>query len=167
MFSATCIPDLFISICALIFLDLQRLLLLLLESLRDVQSVLDHPVEQLCEIVVFDDQRRAKPLRIILGVLANPFTRPLSERSNERQRALWQNPDVGFAGGTVHRLPSVFANGGSGLIGNSGRKTANVCDKHVKETTRNIATHFTVLAFIILLRKSRSKVPEHVPTEGQ
>jgi len=33
----------------------------------------------------------------------------------------------------------VFANGGSGLIGNSGRKTANVCDKHKKETIRNIA----------------------------
>jgi hypothetical protein len=28
---------------------------------------------------MFDGKRRAKPLRIILGVLANPFTRPLSE----------------------------------------------------------------------------------------
>jgi hypothetical protein len=113
--------------------------------------------------VVLDDERRAKPLEITLGVLPHPFTSPLSERSNERKCALWQNPDVGFAGGAVHRLPSVFANGGSGLIGNSGRKTANVCDKHAKETTRNIATHFTALAFIILLRKSRSKVPEDVP----
>jgi hypothetical protein len=33
---------------------------------------------------MFDDEGRAKPLRIILGVLANPFTRPLSERPNER-----------------------------------------------------------------------------------
>ena len=36
-------------------------------------------------------------------------------------------------------------NGGSGLIGKRGRKTANVCDKHAKETTRNIATDFTRL----------------------
>jgi hypothetical protein len=35
----------------------------------------------------------------------------------------------------------MFADGGSGLIGNIGRKTANVCDKHAKETIRNIATH--------------------------
>jgi hypothetical protein len=34
--------------------------------------------------VVFDDEGRAEPLRIILGVLANPFARPLSERPNER-----------------------------------------------------------------------------------
>ena len=46
------------------------------------------------------------------------------------------------------------------MIGNSGRKIANVCDKHAKETIRNIATHFTVPAFIILLRKSGSKVPK-------
>jgi hypothetical protein len=39
----------------------------------------------------------------------------------------------------------VFANGGSGLIGKSGRKTANVCDKHAKETTRNTVTDFTGL----------------------
>jgi hypothetical protein len=56
---------------------------------------------------------------------------------------------------------------GSGLIGNSGRKTANVCDKHAKETIRNIAIYFTVPAFIILLRKSGSKVPEDVPKDGQ
>jgi hypothetical protein len=95
--------------------------------------------------VVFDDERRTKPLEIILGVLPNPFTRPLIERPNERKRALWQNPDVGFAGRVVHCLPSAFANGGSGLIGNSGRKTANVCDKHAKQTTKNIATRFTAL----------------------
>ena len=61
----------------------------------------------------------------------------------------------------------MFANGGCGLIGNSGRKTANVCDKDAKETTRNIAKYFTVPAFIILLRKLGSKVPEDVPKEGQ
>ena len=52
------------------------------------------------------------------------------------------------------------------MIGNSGRKTANVCDKHAKETTRNIVAFFTALAFIILLRKSESKVPADVPKEG-
>ena len=61
----------------------------------------------------------------------------------------------------------MFADGGSGLIGNIGRKTANVCDKHARETIRNIATHFTVAAFIILLRKLGSKVPEDVPKEGK
>jgi hypothetical protein len=91
---------------------------------------------------VFDEERRAKPLRIILDVLPNPFSRPLSERPNKRKRALWQDPDVSFTGGAVHCLPSVFANGGSGLIGNSGRKTAKVCDKHAKETTSNMAIHF-------------------------
>src|SRR6266487_4780655 len=99
---------------------------------------------------------------MILQMPSNPFTRPLSERPNESKRSLWQNPDVGLAGGAVHYLRSVFANGGSGLIGNSGRKTANVRDKHARETTRNTTTHFTALGFIILLRKSGSKVPEHV-----
>jgi hypothetical protein len=61
---------------------------------------------------MFDDERGAKPLRIISGVLANPFTRPLSERPNERQRPLWQNPDVGFTRRAIHCLRSVFANGG-------------------------------------------------------
>jgi len=112
---------------------------------------------------MFDDKRRAKPLRIILGVLANPFTRPLSEWPNERKRSLWQNPDVCFVGGAVHCLPSVFANGGSGLIGNSGRKTANACHKHAKETSRNTVTNFTGIAFIILLRKTARKVPQDVP----
>jgi hypothetical protein len=116
---------------------------------------------------MFDDEGRAKPLRIILGVLANPFTRPLSERPNERKRSLWQNPDVGFAGGAVHCLRSAFANGGSALIGNSGRKTANACDKHAKETIRNIATHFIVPAFNIFLRKTGRKVPRDVPKRGQ
>jgi hypothetical protein len=41
-----------------------------------------------------------------------------------------------------------------------------VCDKHAKETTRNTAT-FHALAFIILLRRSQHKVPEHVPKNGQ
>jgi hypothetical protein len=109
-------------------------------------------------VVIFDDERRAKPLGMTLQVLANPFTRPLGKRPNERKRALWQDPDVGFTDARIHCLRSVFANGSSGLIGNSGRKTANVCDKHTKETARNIAIHFTALSFINLLRKSRSKV---------
>jgi hypothetical protein len=103
---------------------------------------------------------------MILQMLANPFTRPLSERPNEGKRSLWQNPDIGLTG-AVHCLPSVFANGGSVLIGNSGRKTASVCDKHAKETIRNIATDFTGFAFIILLRKTGRKVPQDVPKRGQ
>jgi hypothetical protein len=51
----------------------------------------------------------------------------------------------------------VFANGGSGLIGNSGRKTASVCDKHAKETIRNIATDFTGFAFILFSGKRAAK----------
>jgi hypothetical protein len=116
---------------------------------------------------VFDEERRTKPLIAILQMSSNPFTRPLSERPNEGKCSLWQDPDVGLTGRVVHCLRSVFAKGGSGLIGNSGRKTANVCDKHTKETIRNIATHFTVAAFIILLRKSGSEVPEDIPEEGQ
>jgi hypothetical protein len=34
------------------------------------------------------------------------------------------------------------SNGGSGLIGNSGRKTANACDKSAKDTTMDTAAHF-------------------------
>jgi hypothetical protein len=49
------------------------------------------------------------------------------------------------------------------LIGKSGRKTANVCDKRAKETTRNTVTDFTGFAFIILLRKTGRKVPQDVP----
>jgi hypothetical protein len=142
-------------------------LLALPESLRYVQSVLDHPVDQLWDVVMLEHERRAKPLRIILGVLANPFTGPLSKRPNERKRFLWSNPDVGFAGVAVHCLRSVFANGGCGLIGKSGRKTANVCDKHAKETTRNTVTDFTGVVFIILLRKTGCKVPQDVPKGGQ
>ena len=55
-----------------------------------MQLILDHPVEQLCDVMVFDNERRTKPLRIRLGVLTNPFTRPLSQRPNERKRSLWQ-----------------------------------------------------------------------------
>ena len=109
---------------------------------------------------VFDDERRAKPKRMIVGMFTDPFARSLGQRPNERQRALWQNPDIAFAVGATHCLASAFANGGAGLTGNSGRKTANVCDKHATETTRNIATHFTVFAFIFFLRKSGSKVSE-------
>ncbi len=107
---------------------------------------------------MFDDERRTKPLRMVFCMFTNPCARSLGQRPNERKRALWQNPDVCFTDGPVHYLRSVFANGGSGLIGNSGRKTANVCDKHAKKTARKMATHFTALGFIILLRKSRSKV---------
>src|SRR5256885_1946081 len=38
-------------------------------------------------------------------MLANPFTRPLGEWSNEHKRSLSENPDVGFAGGRLHRFP--------------------------------------------------------------
>jgi hypothetical protein len=118
--------------------------------------------------VVLDDQRRTKPLRIILDVLGKPFTRPFGQRSNERNRSLWENPDVVFAGGPFHCSTSVFANGGSGLIENSGRKTANVCDKHAKETTRNSTTRFTgllssffsgnhVAKFLNIFRKTASE----------
>jgi hypothetical protein len=61
----------------------------------------------------------------------------------------------------------VFANGGSGLIGKSGRKTANVCDKHAKKTTKHTVTAFTGFALIILLRKSGGKVPEDVVKAGE
>jgi hypothetical protein len=116
---------------------------------------------------VLDNERGTKPLRMIFGMLAHPFARPLGKRPNERKRALWQNPDVGLASGAVHCLASAFANGGSGLIGNNGRKTANVCDKHAAEMTRNIATHFTAFAFIFFLRKSGCKVPGDVLIESR
>src|SRR4030095_2678603 len=115
-----------------------------------------------CDGVVFDEERRPTPLRMILQMLANPFTCPLSEWPNEGKRYLWQNREIGLRGWAVHCLWSVFADGPSGLTGNSGRKTANVCDMHARETTRNIATHFTAFGFIILLRKSPRKVPEDV-----
>ena len=117
--------------------------------------------------MVFDEERRTKPLTVILQMSSNPLTRPLSERPNEGKCSLWQNPDVGLTRGAVHCLPFVFANGGSGLIGNSGRKTASVCDKAAKETIRNIDTDFTGFAFTILLRKTGRKVPQDVPKRGQ
>ena len=43
------------------------------------------------------------------------------------------------------------------MIGNSGRKTASVCDKHAKETIRNIATDFTGFAFILFSGKRAAK----------
>jgi hypothetical protein len=141
------------------------------KSLRDAQSILDHPVEQHWDIVVLDNERRAKPVRVVLGVLANPFTRSLSERPNERKRSLWQNPNIGFVGRAFHCLPSVFATGGSGLIGKSGRKTANECDMHAKETTRNTITDFT--AFLVSSSFSgnhRPKFPKRcrkIPSESQ
>jgi hypothetical protein len=130
---------------------------------RYLQSFRDHSVEQLWDIVMFDEERRTKPLRMVLEMLANPFSCPLSQRPNEGQRALWQNPDVGLSSRAVHCLRSVFASGGSVLIGNSGRKTANVCDEHARETTKNNITRLTLPGFIILLRKSPVKVPEDVP----
>jgi hypothetical protein len=122
-------------------------LLALLELLRYLLSVRDHSVEQLCDVVVFDEERRTKPLRVILQMLVNPFTCPLSKWPNEGKRALWQNPDIGLTGGTVHYLRPVFANGGSGLIGNSGRKTADVCDKHARKTNRNNVKYLTSPGF--------------------
>ncbi len=47
----------------------------------------------------------------------------------------------------------------------SGRKTANVGDRHAKETTRNAVTDFTAVAFIILLQKRGAKVAQDVPKE--
>ena len=44
------------------------------------------------------------------------------------------------------------------MTGNSGRKTANVCDSTKKKPSENIATDFTEVAFIILLRKTQCKV---------
>ena len=118
-------------------------------------------------MVLFDDECRTKPLRVISDVSPDPFTRPLSERPNEGKCSLWQNPDIGLTSGAVHGLWSVLANSDSGLIGNSGRRRANVCDKHAKETTRNTVTAFTGFAFIILLRKSRGKVPQDVVKAGE
>jgi hypothetical protein len=100
--------------------------------------------------VVFDDKRGAKPLRIFPHVSPNPFTRPLSEWPNEGKRSLWQNPDIGFTRGPAHGLHPVLANGGSGLIGKRGRKTANVCDKHARERTIKTATHFIAVGFHLL-----------------
>jgi hypothetical protein len=58
----------------------------------------------------------------------------------------WQNEAVYEMIGRADILsPFMIApprSGGSGLDGKSGRKTANVCDKHAKETTRNTAARF-------------------------
>jgi hypothetical protein len=72
--------------------------------MRYLQSVGDHSVEQFWNVVVFYEERRTKPLRMILQMLANPFTCPLSEWPNEGKRALWQNPDIGLTSGGVHCL---------------------------------------------------------------
>ncbi|PYJ23487.1 MAG: hypothetical protein DME99_02730 [Verrucomicrobia bacterium] len=37
-------------------------------------------------------------------------------------------------------------NGGAGLAGKSGRKTANVCDTSATKTTTNTAAHFMLAA---------------------
>ena len=85
--------------------------------------------------MIFDEERRTKPLRMILQMFANPFTCPLSEWPNEGKRALWQNPDIGLTSGGVHCL--------------------RMCSI-ILDTSRH-------LGFIILLRKSPGKVPEDVP----
>lgn len=72
------------------------------ELLRYVQSLLDHPVKQVCEVMLLEEQRGTKPLRIFLNVLADPFTGSLGERSNQRKRSLGENPDVRFAGREFH-----------------------------------------------------------------
>jgi hypothetical protein len=54
---------------------------------------------------VFKEQRRTKPPTII-DVVANPFTRSLGKRPNQGERSLWDNPNVGSAGGTFHCLPA-------------------------------------------------------------
>jgi hypothetical protein len=118
-------------------------------------------------VAVFNDERRAKPLRIIFGMFTDPFARSLGQWPNERNRTLRQNPDIAFAIGAAHCLESALASGGSGLIGNSGRKTANVCDKHATETTRNMATDFTAFVFTYFLRKPGSKVPGNMLRESQ
>jgi hypothetical protein len=56
-------------------------------------------------------------------------------------------------------LAFALAMAAPGLIGNRGRKTANVCDKHGKETTRNIATHFTRLLSSFFSGNRSTKFP--------
>ena len=126
--------------------------------MRYLQSVGDHSVEQLWNVVVFDEERRTKPLRMFLQMFANPFTGPPSEWPNKGKRTLWQNPDIGLTRRAIHCLRSVFANGGSGLIGNSGGRRTNVFD--------NIS-RLTSPGFIILLRKSGGKVPEDCSKGGR
>jgi hypothetical protein len=38
------------------------------------------------------------------------------------------------------------SNGGAGLTGKGGRKTANACDKSAKETSMDTAAHFMFVA---------------------
>jgi len=66
-----------------------------------VQSVVDHSVNQVCGVAVFENQCRTKPPTIV-DVFPNPVTRSLGKRPNERKRSLRDNPDVGFAGGSFH-----------------------------------------------------------------
>jgi hypothetical protein len=65
---------------------------------------LHHSAEQVCAVMLFEDQRRTKPLRITLDMLVNPFTRPLGERPNECSRSLTENADVGFVARNVSLL---------------------------------------------------------------
>jgi hypothetical protein len=48
------------------------------------------------------NKSRTKPLSMILEVSSDPLTRLVGERSNECERSLWQNPNVGFASTAVH-----------------------------------------------------------------
>ena len=50
-------------------------------------------------------------------------------------------------------------NGGAGFIGKSGRKTANVCDKHAKETTRNTAARFMLFLLSLFYGNGGPKFP--------
>ena len=109
--------------------------------MRYLQSVGDHSVEQFWNVVVFDKERRTKPLRMILQMFANPFTCPLSERPNKGKRALWQNPDIGLTSGAIHCLGSVFANGDSGLIGNRAVET-RMCSIILAAASRRLVSSF-------------------------
>jgi hypothetical protein len=46
-------------------------------------------------------------------------------------------------------------NGGAGFAGNSGRKTANVCNMHVMETNTNTAAHFMFAALTKIKRNGK------------
>jgi hypothetical protein len=46
-------------------------------------------------------------------------------------------------------------NGGAGLAGKSGRKTANVCDANPMETTMNTAAHFMSAALSKIKRHGK------------
>src|SRR5581483_2693812 len=104
---------------------------------RHLQSIRNHSIQQVGDVVLVDEKGRAKPLRMVSQMLANPFACFFCQGSNERQCALWQNPDVGFTSRAVHCLLSVFANGGCAFSGNAGRKRATVCDVQARETVKN------------------------------